>query len=74
MVSTAGNHSIRYGARGSRTRSFWQMLRTAYTVWQERRTLTMLDDAILRDIGLSRLDADNEARRAPWDAPRRFMY
>ncbi|MBU2962816.1 DUF1127 domain-containing protein [Citreicella sp. C3M06] len=36
---------------------------------RQRRQLARLDDAALRDIGLSRADVANELRRKPWDAP-----
>jgi uncharacterized protein YjiS (DUF1127 family) len=32
-----------------------------------RRQLAELDDRALKDIGISRLDAQAEASRAPWD-------
>jgi len=38
---------------------------------QTRRQLAEMDDRMLRDIGISRVDALHEAERAPWDlAPR----
>jgi uncharacterized protein YjiS (DUF1127 family) len=36
---------------------------------RSRRSLTYLDDHLLRDIGLTRAEAAAEAERAPWDAP-----
>ena len=36
---------------------------------RQRRRLAELDDAALRDIGISRADALREAARKPWDAP-----
>ncbi|MFC7396546.1 DUF1127 domain-containing protein [Chelatococcus sp. GCM10030263] len=41
--------------------------------WRERRQLAELDDAALKDIGLSRADVAREARRWPWEGPRRLM-
>ena len=38
-------------------------------LWRQRRRLAELDDAALRDIGISRADALREAARKPWDAP-----
>ncbi len=44
-----------------------RMLRTIET----RRHLAEMDARMLKDIGLTRLDAHEELRRAPWDtAPR----
>lgn len=45
------------------TPSFAAMRRAVET----RRQLAKLDDAALRDIGISRADALMEAKRAPWD-------
>ncbi len=38
-------------------------------VWRSRRALRALDDAALRDIGLSPRDAATEAARPIWDVP-----
>ena len=38
-------------------------------VWKQRRTLKVLDDSALKDIGLTRREANAEARRTFWDAP-----
>lgn len=39
---------------------------------ETRRHLREMDDRMLKDIGISRMDARIEAGRAPWDvAPRR---
>ena len=34
---------------------------------EERRILASLDERMLADIGLNRLDAERESARAPWD-------
>jgi uncharacterized protein YjiS (DUF1127 family) len=39
---------------------------------RQRRHLAELDDAMLRDIGLTRDEARREARRPFWDAPRHW--
>ncbi|MFZ4410050.1 MAG: DUF1127 domain-containing protein [Paracraurococcus sp.] len=41
----------------------WLMLRAIWT----RRQLAETDDRMLRDIGISRVDALREADRLPWD-------
>ena len=46
---------------------FRAMLRAAIT----RRQLAEMDDRMLKDIGISRLDAQCEADRLPWDLTRR---
>ena len=49
-------------------------MRRSIDISAERRALAHLSDEALADIGVSREDADAEARRAPWDIPesRRF--
>lgn len=44
-------------------------LLAAQALARSRRSLGRLDDDILRDIGLTRAEAESEARRSPWDAP-----
>lgn len=36
---------------------------------KSRQRLARLDDHLLRDIGLTRPEAEAEAARTPWDAP-----
>ena len=40
-----------------------------YSVWRQRQVLKSLDSAALRDIGVTRAQADAEAERPVWDAP-----
>lgn len=49
--------------------SFLTALGHHLSVWRQRQALKTLDDARLKDLGLSRAEADAEARRAIWDAP-----
>lgn len=44
-------------------------LRDMLAVRTQRRALYALDDAALADLGLSRSDAEAEARRPFWDLP-----
>lgn len=39
---------------------------------RQRARLAALDDRMLRDIGLSRAEAEAEAARRAWDAPRHW--
>jgi len=41
----------------------------AIGVWRQRRSLAQLDDHLLEDLGLTRAEAEHEARRALWDVP-----
>ena len=38
-------------------------------VHRQRKALAHMDDAALEDIGISRAEADREAKRPIWDAP-----
>ncbi|MEM6846846.1 MAG: DUF1127 domain-containing protein [Pseudomonadota bacterium] len=51
-----------------------RVLRRLIDISAERHALARLSDDALADIGVSREDADAEARRLPWDIPecRRF--
>jgi uncharacterized protein YjiS (DUF1127 family) len=45
---------------------------TAFTVWTQRRALANLDDARLKDLGISPQAAAIEAARPFWDLPKRL--
>ena len=42
-------------------------------LWEQRRKLAKLDDAALRDIGLTRDEAVTEAERPLWDVPANWL-
>lgn len=42
-------------------------------LFRQRRRLARLDDAALRDLGLTREEALREARRPVWDVPDHWM-
>ena len=42
----------------------------ALDVWRQRRALERLDDAALRDLGLTRADVSREVARPLWSLPR----
>jgi len=44
----------------------------ALSAWRQRRHLDRLNDALLRDIGLTRAEAESEARRPIWDVPQHW--
>jgi uncharacterized protein YjiS (DUF1127 family) len=56
-------------ASGSRVRAreAMRMLRHWYDIARERRALATLDERALKDIGVSRADALEEASRPFWD-------
>lgn len=43
------------------------------SLYRQRAALRRLDDHQLADLGLSRSEAEAEARRPLWDAPRHWM-
>lgn len=59
LVSRPGRHLGRLFSR----------LRTAEALAKSRRRLARLDDHLLRDIGLTRTEAEAEAERSAWDSP-----
>ena len=67
MTMTAHSTTMPHG--GHRSHSLLARLRLGLTVRRERRRLAELDDAALRDIGVSRDQARAEAERPIWDVP-----
>jgi len=49
--------------------SLWAELTRVYLVKRQRKSLKSMDTAALRDLGLTRKQADAEAGRWFWDAP-----
>ncbi|MCR9127407.1 MAG: DUF1127 domain-containing protein [Rhodobacteraceae bacterium] len=45
-----------------------------FSVWRQRQRLNQLDAAALRDIGITRAEAEAEAARAIWDVPATWRY
>lgn len=45
----------------------FQWLRDSYAIYRQRRALLTLDNAMLKDIGISRADALQEGRKPFWD-------
>jgi uncharacterized protein YjiS (DUF1127 family) len=50
----------------------WPRLRDLLALHGQRRALAGLDDRMLADIGLTRAQAQAEAGRPVWDAPRHW--
>ncbi len=45
----------------------------AHALWRSRRRLATLDDAALRDLGLTRAEAIEEAERPVWNVPAHWL-
>ncbi len=43
------------------------------SLWRQRRALSTLDDAALKDVGITRKEAEAEARRPFWDVPSHWV-
>lgn len=53
--------------------SLLRRLRLLWSVRRQRDQLAALDDRALKDIGLTRADAEAEARRGFWSAPEHWL-
>lgn len=51
--------------------TLFKNLRQMIAIARQRKTLAKLDDAQLRDIGITRTEAKKEASRAPWNHSQR---
>ena len=50
-------------------KALWVRLKRWNQLARQRRQLAMLDDAALKDLGLSRADVQQESERPFWDDP-----
>lgn len=55
-----------------KTRSILNGLRDMIALSRQRRQLRALDDHMLADIGISRIEAVAEAQKPVWNAPRHW--
>ncbi|WP_417257826.1 DUF1127 domain-containing protein [Celeribacter sp.] len=60
-----------FGSR--RAPSLLSRIVAARSVTRQRKSLAALDDAMLRDIGLTREEAISEAARPAWDVPAHWI-
>ena len=59
-------------ARSNR-RGFLSLLLAANDVWRSRQHLSRLTDAALKDVSLTRNEAETEAERPIWDVPTHWI-
>lgn len=65
----AGSPSFSVLWRSIGWRSWWQRLRRWQELARQRRQLAMLNEAALKDLGLTRADVMQESERPFWDDP-----
>lgn len=61
-------------SRGLRLIDIVAHLGTLRAIARQRRELASMDDHMLRDIGLSRDEAEREASRSLWDVPGTWIH
>ncbi|NDR57971.1 DUF1127 domain-containing protein [Pseudoruegeria sp. M32A2M] len=52
---------------------FFSRIMEMIAVHKQRRDLARLDDSALKDIGISRYEAEIESSRPAWDVPHHWM-
>jgi len=53
--------------------SLWRELTNRFALARQRRSLRDLDDHLLDDIGITRAQAQSEAKKPIWQAPDHWM-
>jgi uncharacterized protein YjiS (DUF1127 family) len=66
VARPAGGAARGFGAAANRLGRVWRALVTWSSRSRQRRALAGLDDAMLKDIGLSRADIEFEAAKPFW--------
>lgn len=64
--------ATRHTASPTGTSSLTSQFFAGLMVWRQRQHLAHLDCARLRDIGITRAEAEAESRRPFWDIPARW--
>ncbi|MCG6901231.1 MAG: DUF1127 domain-containing protein [Rhodobacter sp.] len=52
---------------------FFARIKLAHAAWRQRINLSRLDDAALKDIGVTRFEAQQEISRPVWDVPSHWL-
>lgn len=75
QIGSASRTSVAPRPAGATTRPVgWVgFLRKVMQAIETRQHLLEMDDRMLKDIGLGRADAEEEANRAPWDLTQRRL-
>ena len=61
------------GAQRIGSKGFFARVLLAHDAWRQRHALSRLDATALRDIGLTKTQADTEARKPLWDVPSHWL-
>ncbi|MEO6299895.1 MAG: DUF1127 domain-containing protein [Paracoccaceae bacterium] len=69
MLVSLRNAAAHHVSTATKPLGFFARIKRARSLHQERQALLRMDDALLRDIGLTREQALDEAARPIWDAP-----
>jgi uncharacterized protein YjiS (DUF1127 family) len=62
-----------FGAAVGRRAGIVARIVGAHALWKSRRRLAALDEAALRDLGLTRTEALEEAERPVWNVPAHWL-
>ncbi|CUH81041.1 hypothetical protein TRM7557_03197 [Tritonibacter multivorans] len=73
MSDLSTSFSRRSRPLAARRRSVFGMLADMIALRRQRQDLSQLDARTLKDIGVTREAAQDEARRPSWDAPSHWM-
>ena len=68
-MTTRTNHSAYFAPLTRRRTGVLGLLTALNGLWRQRKALSELDPHLLKDIGVSEIQAENEANRPFWDIP-----
>ena len=71
-ITTTSLHGTARLSDRSLIRRLFDRLQATRILYKQRKALALLDDAMLRDIGVNREQANSEANRPVWDAPKHW--
>lgn len=59
-------HAIFDSVDFSGLRTVFEAIQRSFSLWRQRRALDLLDDRLLKDVGLTQFDVDRELRKPFW--------
>ncbi|MEL6839782.1 MAG: DUF1127 domain-containing protein [Pseudomonadota bacterium] len=72
MTVTVNPTCVDQAARKTNTKSLWTRIADMLNTRHQRKALKDLDEHMLRDIGITRQEAEIEAEKPVWDVPRHW--